>query len=108
MKLLALSALLAISGQASAFAPSSPSAFRSTSLMMANVLEGKEIEKAFTPINNMLLVKKVDVVEQTGGGLFLTGKVSFDVTSQCSGEIVLFAPVPYHHLYSYLLTCFVG
>jgi hypothetical protein len=46
---------------------------------MANVLEGKEIEKDFTPIQNMLLVKTVAVLDQTEGGLFLTGKVS------CSG-----------------------
>ncbi len=40
------------------------------------MLEGVEIEKDLTPINNMMLVKKVDVIDQTDGGLFLTGKVS--------------------------------
>ena len=74
MKLFALSTLLAAAGQASAFAPSSTH-YRTTSLM-ANVLEGREIEKDFTPINNMLLVKRAEVIDQTGGGLFLTGKVS--------------------------------
>jgi len=77
MKLFVLSTLLAAAGQASAFAPGS-SNFRATRLM-ANVLEGKEIEKDFTPIQNMLLVKTVAVLDQTEGGLFLTGKVS------CSG-----------------------
>lgn len=45
------------------------------SRLMANVLEGKQIEKDFTPINNMLLVRKVDAVEKTEGGLIMTGKV---------------------------------
>lgn len=49
-------------------------AFSSSSLA-ANVLEGKEIEKDFTPINNMLLVRKGEIVDQTDGGIFLTGKV---------------------------------
>jgi hypothetical protein len=76
MKVLATSTLLAIIGQASAFAPSSP-AVRGTSLT-ANVLEGTEIEKDLTPINNMLLVRKGDIIDKTEGGLFLTGKVSFN------------------------------
>jgi hypothetical protein len=46
-----------------------------TTLQVANVLEGTEIEKDFTPINNMLLVKKGEVIDQTEGGIFLTGKV---------------------------------
>ena len=41
-----------------------------------NVLEGKEISNDFTPINNMLLVKKGEIIDQTSGGIFLTGKVS--------------------------------
>lgn len=40
-----------------------------------NVLEGKEIENDFTPVNNMILLKKGDIVDQTQGGIFLTGKV---------------------------------
>ena len=40
-----------------------------------NTLEGKEIENEFTPINNMVLVKKVEDVDQTEGGIILTGKV---------------------------------
>lgn len=75
MKLFVLSTLLAAARQASAFAPSSTTHYRTTSLM-ANVLEGREIEKDFTPINNMLLVKRAEVIDQTVGGLFLTGKVS--------------------------------
>ena len=39
-------------------------------------LEGKKIQKPFTPVNNMLLLKKAEIVDQTGGGIFLTGKVS--------------------------------
>jgi len=48
-------------------------------------LEGVEIEKDLTPINNMMLVKKVDVIDQTDGGLFLTGKQKI---SKSEGEVV--------------------
>jgi hypothetical protein len=41
-----------------------------------NVLEGKEIQNDFTPINNMILVRKGEIIDQTEGGIFLTGKVS--------------------------------
>mmetsp|Transcript_858 Transcript_858/g.1235 ORF Transcript_858/g.1235 Transcript_858/m.1235 type:complete len:246 (-) Transcript_858:221-958(-) len=86
MKLIALSTLLA---GTTAFAPSTPATTASTQTqtqtqLMANVLEGKEIEKDFTPINNMLLVKKVDVIEQTEGGIFLTGK---DKIKKSEGEV---------------------
>ena len=40
-----------------------------------NVLEGKEIQNDFTPVNNMLMVKKGEVIDKTDGGIFLTGKV---------------------------------
>ena len=53
-------------------------AFRTNSntvSLAANVLEGKEIDNDFKPINNMLLVRKGDTVDQTEGGIFLTGKV---------------------------------
>lgn len=74
MKLQSVSALLALLGQAGAFTTSSRPSF-SSSLRVANVLEGKEIGGDFTPINNMLLVKKAEIVDQTEGGIFLTGKV---------------------------------
>lgn len=51
----------------------------------ANVLEGKEIQNAFTPINNMLLVKKGEIVDQTSGGIFLTGK---EKIIKSEGEVV--------------------
>jgi hypothetical protein len=77
--------LLSIVGSVIAFSPSSLQRSRGTnSRLMANVLEGKEIEKDFTPINNMLLVKKADAVEKTHGGLILTGKVSTVLWSLCS------------------------
>jgi hypothetical protein len=40
------------------------------------VLEGREIEGALAPTNNFILVKKAGVVEQTEGGILLTGSVS--------------------------------
>ena len=75
------------------FSPSSSSSFHTTTTTTANtknhhnkkssiisfatnVLEGKEISNDFTPINNMLLVKKGEIIDQTSGGIFLTGKVS--------------------------------
>lgn len=84
MKVFAASLLLG-SGYAAAFAPTL-SAIRSTDLR-ANVLEGTEIENDLQPINNMLLVKKVDAIDKTEGGLFLTGKVSFPryrISPKCS------------------------
>jgi chaperonin GroES len=57
-----------------------------TTLQVANVLEGTEIEKDFTPINNMLLVKKGEVIDQTEGGIFLTGKEKID---KSQGEVVV-------------------
>jgi len=41
----------------------------------ANVLDGKDIEGEFTPINNMVLVKKAGTIDTTEGGIILTGKV---------------------------------
>ena len=62
---------------ANAFAPLISQSFtRNVAIGETNVLEGREISNAFTPINNMLLVKKAETVDQTEGGIFLTGKVS--------------------------------
>lgn len=54
-----------------------------------NVLEGQPIENPLTPTNNMVLVKKVDVVDQTGGGIFLTGKSKI---AKSEGKVVSFGP----------------
>lgn len=91
MKLRSVSALLALLGQAGAFTTSPRPSF-SSSLRMANVLEGKEIAGDFLPINNMLLVKKAEIVDQTEGGIFLTGKGKIkksegDVTACGDGKI---------------------
>lgn len=58
----------------------------------ANILEGKEIKNEFTPINNMLLVKKPETIDQTEGGIFLTGREKINkseglVVSVGSGKI---------------------
>ncbi|GFH60397.1 chaperonin GroES [Chaetoceros tenuissimus] len=82
MKFAALSSLL-FATQVLGFAPSSFSG-RSDISLSANVLEGREIASDFTPINNMLLVKKVEVKDQTEGGLFLTGKQKID---KSEGEV---------------------
>ena len=39
-------------------------------------LEGREIEGTLTPTNNFVLVKKAPVLDQTDGGILLTGSVS--------------------------------
>jgi len=41
---------------------------------MTNNLNGRDIDGEFTPLNNMVLVKKVDIIDKTEGGIFLTGK----------------------------------
>lgn len=79
MKFAVLSSLL-LTTQVLGFAPSSLSGRSSHISLSANVLEGREIANDFTPINNMLLVKKVEVKDQTDGGLFLTGKVSLHMS----------------------------
>jgi len=54
-----------------------------------NVLDGQDIEKELAPINNMILVKKAEVVDQTGGGIFLTGKSKI---AKSEGEVISSGP----------------
>ena len=82
MKFLGISTLVSLPGLAISFTSTTTTQrtpttfFRNTiSSLSANVLEGKEIENDFTPINNMHLVRKGEIVDQTEGGIFLTGKV---------------------------------
>jgi len=86
--------LSTISGLTSAFVsqshPSSSRAFvQLHETAKEYVLEGKPIDNPLTPINNMVLVKKVDVVDQTGGGIFLTGKSKI---SKSEGTVVSAGP----------------
>ena len=46
----------------------------SDSALFATVLEGRKIKGDLKPLNNFLLVKKAEAVEQTEGGILLTGK----------------------------------
>lgn len=62
-------------GQAPTFRVRLSSLWSSTTVEYT--LEGKTIQNPFTPVNNMLLLKKADIVDQTGGGIFLTGKVRY-------------------------------
>lgn len=71
------------------FTPNHVPSSKATKLHETNVLEGREISNAFTPINNMLLVKKVDVVDQTEGGIFLTGKAKIE---KSEGVVVAAGP----------------
>ena len=77
MNKLLLSVLLAIP-HADSFSPSLPSmhsAVTATSVARGAVLEGREIEGTLTPTNNFVLVKVAKAVEQTTGGILLTGSV---------------------------------
>ena len=64
--------------QVSAFAPHNHAKTRQqrTTNLSGSVLDGKELSGDFNPMNNMMLVKKSEIVDQTEGGIFLTGKVS--------------------------------
>jgi len=53
------------------------------------VLEGEKIDNALTPTNNMALIKKVEVVDQTGGGIFLTGKSKI---AKSEGKVISTGP----------------
>ncbi len=80
MKFISISTFLTLPSLAIGFLPSRTPTIHSnynTASFATNVLEGKEIKNEFTPINNMLLVRKGEVVDQTEGGIFLTGKVRF-------------------------------
>ena len=79
MKLLGISSIIlatTLSGSEGFIVSSSKASFqRNQVISNVNVLDGQEIEKDFTPVNNMIVVKKGEIIEQTGGGIFLTGKV---------------------------------
>jgi chaperonin GroES len=93
MRVLRIASILACLELAQCFLPTTTTTTTKTTAFSrsivitqeTNVLEGKEIQNDFTPINNMLLVKKVDVVDQTGGGIFLTGKGKIE---KSEGEVV--------------------
>ena len=60
-----------------AFVPAPGSATRATDVVRLGAkLEGREIDGVLTPTNNFVLVKVADVVDETEGGILLTGSVS--------------------------------
>ncbi|KAL7480357.1 hypothetical protein ACHAW6_006053, partial [Cyclotella cf. meneghiniana] len=82
MNKLLLSFLLAIP-HAYSFSPSLPSmhsTFTATSVARGVILEGREIEGTLTPTNNFVLVKVAKAVEQTTGGILLTGSAKIKKT----------------------------
>jgi hypothetical protein len=94
MKLVAVlgaSLWLSLSGTSGAFTcngNSKKAFFSSTRLHTTNTLDGKELSGDFVPLNNMLLVKKSEVVDQTEGGIFLTGKVrTLHVHNTVGGQV---------------------
>ena len=54
-----------------------PGALRANDVRLSAKLEGREIEGTLTPTNNFVLVKKAAVLDETAGGILLTGSVSF-------------------------------
>jgi hypothetical protein len=62
-----------------------PGAVRANDVRMGAKLEGREIEGTLTPTNNFVLVKKAAVLDETAGGILLTGSVSFAVFSREGG-----------------------
>mmetsp|Transcript_4778 Transcript_4778/g.6794 ORF Transcript_4778/g.6794 Transcript_4778/m.6794 type:complete len:241 (+) Transcript_4778:181-903(+) len=71
-----------------AFSSSKTAFSRSLSHCRAT-LDGKAIDGELTPLNNMMLIKKVDAIEQTAGGLVLTGKAK---VQKAEGTIVAAGP----------------
>jgi len=61
----------------------------SDSALFATVLEGRKIKGDVKPLNNFLLVKKAEAVEQTEGGILLTGKAKIVKTE---GTVVAVGP----------------
>ena len=59
-----------------------PGASRANDVRLSAKLEGREIEGTLTPTNNFVLVKKAAVLDETAGGILLTGSVSFAVFSR--------------------------
>jgi len=66
----------------SAFSTTASKRFARSSLhrmqMSTNTLDGKELSGDFAPLNNNLLVKKSEIIDQTEGGVFLTGKAMIE------------------------------
>jgi len=54
-----------------------------------NTIDGTETDNEFVPMNNMLLVKKGEIIDKTEGGIILTGKAKID---KSEGRIVSTGP----------------
>ncbi|KAL3805344.1 hypothetical protein HJC23_009051 [Cyclotella cryptica] len=82
MNKLLLSVLLALP-LVDSFSPIVPcihSAAAASSVARGAILEGREIEGTLTPTNNFVLVKVAKAVEQTTGGILLTGSAKIKKT----------------------------
>lgn len=72
----AISPLL-LSPTAYAFIGIAPGSARVSNVVLFGAkLEGREIDGTLTPTNNFVLVKKAPNLDQTDGGILLTGSVS--------------------------------
>eukprot|EP00571_Detonula_confervacea_P015745 CAMPEP_0172297552 /NCGR_PEP_ID=MMETSP1058-20130122/528_1 /TAXON_ID=83371 /ORGANISM="Detonula confervacea, Strain CCMP 353" /LENGTH=243 /DNA_ID=CAMNT_0013006717 /DNA_START=51 /DNA_END=782 /DNA_ORIENTATION=- len=70
-----------------------PGAVRANGVRLGAKLEGREIEGALVPTNNFVLVKIVDVEDETEGGILLTGSAKIKKTE---GEVVAVGPGKTH------------
>jgi hypothetical protein len=53
-----------------------PGATRANDVRLNAKLEGRDIDGVLTPTNNFVLVKVADILDETEGGILLTGSVS--------------------------------
>jgi hypothetical protein len=75
--LVATAISLLLSPTSYAFVGVAPTSARVANIVLFGAkLEGREIEGTLTPTNNFVLVKKAPVLDQTDGGILLTGSVS--------------------------------
>ena len=52
---------------------------RATDVRLDAKLEGRDIDGVLTPTNNFVLVKVADILDETEGGILLTGSVSLKI-----------------------------
>ena len=68
--------LLALAASQGCNAFVAPGNARATDVRLDAKLEGRDIDGVLTPTNNFVLVKVADILDETEGGILLTGSVS--------------------------------
>mmetsp|Transcript_25105 Transcript_25105/g.45239 ORF Transcript_25105/g.45239 Transcript_25105/m.45239 type:complete len:246 (-) Transcript_25105:199-936(-) len=70
-----------------------PGSVRATDIRLGVKLEGREIEGALKPTNNFVLVKMVDIEDETEGGILLTGSAKI---KKSEGTVISVGPGKTH------------